>query len=552
MNAIGRFFKWVFGLLLKILLFILIISIGYGIYRYIVFTPMINGVAASETLVQHGYDSVNPRSYDPHQASAYNMNLLYSGLVALNSQSQVIPDLADRWEINEDGTVYTFYLRENAKFHNGRKVLAQDIKYSLQRSASQVLNSPTAPTYLNDIVGFDEFHSGDSSELLGVKVINDQTIEISIDAPKPYFLYKLTYPTAYILDKQNIDQGSEWYKTPNGTGPYKLKKWVPSKYWLYEANHDFYLESAKIPYLMFNIVDEYSQDLYEKNQVDIADVYSTERFMQESEPLHNELEAVNNMCTAFIYLDNTKPPFDDVHVRRAFTMAMNRTLFINKMYRGHAVPNTGVFPQGMPGFNMYLNYIPYDPAGAIKELGKSKYANTKIEVTVTDSGDGKYASFQLAMLGQMWKDTLGVDVSVHNIQWDYYQEKINAGEHGELFDYSWCADYTDPENFADALFHTGAAQNRGHYSNPQLDKILDDARVEQDVDKRISMYQEAERIIVDDAPVIFTAYPTDYYLVKPYLQGYTRTAITTTREREISLSGKKWYLFKSSILDALK
>ncbi len=548
MNVIRALLRFIFRFFLVILLLLIIVPVLFGTYRYVSFNPTMHGIPTDQAFVQSFYESDNPNSYDPHQVtSANDMGLIYSGLVALDAQSRIIPDIAKKWDISADGKVYTFHLRDNVKFHNGRSVTSQDIKYSLERASSPELKSISAPTYLNDIEGFSAYHSGTATVFTGLRIIDDKTIEITIDAPKPYFLYKLTYPVAYVVDKQNIDQGKDWYRHPNGTGPYKLTKWEAKQFQIYEANKDFYLGAAKIPYLVFAVFDQYDQSLYEQDMVDIARAYSIERFMQESEPLHNELHVANRMCTSYIVLDVTKPPFDDVHVRRALSMATNRNLMIEKMYDGLAIANTGLYPQGMPGYDMYLDYLPYDTAMAQNELQKSKYANTAIELEFTDSGFGRYSDAEVAMYGRMWSNTLGITTTVHNIEYDYFYEKVNAGEHGQLLDGGWCADYPDPENFADALFRTGASQNESNYSNPALDALLDKARVEQDVQKRIALYQEAERIIVQDAPVIFTATPTRYYLVKPYVNGYSFNTFDTISMRNMSLTGKKWHMFKTAL-----
>ena len=134
-------------------------------------------------------------------------------------------------------------------------------------------------------------------------------------------------------------------------------------------------------------------------------------------------------------------------------------------------------------------------------------------------------------MAQMWQQNLGVTITVENIETNLYNDKIFAGQHGQLFDYGWCADYPDPENFADALFHSDAQQNLGNYSNPELDALLEQARVEQDVSRRIRLYQQAEQIIVNDAPALFTVHSMMYVLVKPYIQGYILTPIDISLER---------------------
>ncbi|MCH7746225.1 MAG: hypothetical protein IIC84_09145, partial [Chloroflexi bacterium] len=153
----------------------------------------------------------DPPTLDPHltsdTTSAGIVVEIFSGLVVLNTDLQLVPDLAERWEISEDGLVYTFFIRPEAKFHDGKKVTANDFKWSLERAADPKTASPVADTYLNDIVGVAAYIDGQASEITGVQVIDDLTLQITIDAPKAYFLAKLTYPTAYVLDRENVEAG---------------------------------------------------------------------------------------------------------------------------------------------------------------------------------------------------------------------------------------------------------------------------------------------------------------------------------------------------------
>jgi oligopeptide transport system substrate-binding protein len=153
-------------------------------------------------------------------------------------------------------------------------------------------------------------------------------------------------------------------------------------------------------------------------------------------------------------------------------------------------------------------------------------------------GVGSYISADVAAMAEMWEQNLGVTITVENLEPNYYYDQIYAGNHGQLFSGGWCADYPDPENFADVLFHSGSLQNNGGYSNAQFDTLLEVARVEQDVTKRISMYQQAEQILVEDAAALFTTYSLSYQLVKPYIKGYVFTPIDIPIERYMWLEGK--------------
>ena len=216
--------------------------------------PRLYGIARDQALVLAGGESTNPREYDPATTHGSGDKLLYSGLVSFDPQLNLIPELAASWDISPDGTVYTFHLRPDARFHNGKPVTADDVIYSWDRAADPKTQSDTVLTYLGDIVGVKERNAGQADSISGLKAIDEHTLQVTIDAPKPYFLQKLTYPTAFVLDQANVESGPDWYRAPNGTGPYRLARWDSFKSMLYERNDDYYLEPAKIPYIIYQLV----------------------------------------------------------------------------------------------------------------------------------------------------------------------------------------------------------------------------------------------------------------------------------------------------------
>ncbi|NIO70651.1 MAG: hypothetical protein GTN71_16870, partial [Anaerolineae bacterium] len=189
----------------------------------------------------------DPPTLDPHLSmdatSAAYIIEIFSGLVTLSPELEVVPDIAERWEVSEDGTVYTFYLRDDAKFHDGKPVTARDFKYSFERACDPWTGSVVADIYLGDIVGAKEKLYGFVDEVSGVEVVDDHTLQITIDAPKPYFLGKLTHSTAFVVDKDNVERGGRtWTDKPNGTGPFKLKEYRFGRQIVLEPNDLYYGE----------------------------------------------------------------------------------------------------------------------------------------------------------------------------------------------------------------------------------------------------------------------------------------------------------------------
>lgn len=529
----------------RTLIALLLLAIISSVFLTASAEPDVNwqlGIPLDQALVYSGGESTNLRDYDPATTYSAGDKLLFSGLVSLDPRLNLTPDLAETWEVSDDGTVYTFHIRENARFHNGREVTAQDVVYSWERAASPEIKSDTALTYLGDIVGVREKAAGQAESISGLKVIDEKTLQVTIDAPKPYFLLKLTYATAFVVDKENVETGEEWVRAPNGTGPYRLREWKSFEYMVYEANPDFYLGAPSIPYVVVKLYAGDDVRLFETGEVDIAGVglYSAERMLDPAEPLHANLVAGVGLCTSYVVFDTTQPPFDDVNVRKAFSMAFDRQRYIEVVLRGLALPAIGPFPPGLPGFNYQLQGLPHDPDAARQLLAQSKYGGPEglPEIVYTDAGAGSYVGMDVAALAEMWEQELGVTLKIENIEYNYYYDQIFSGNHGQIFGGGWCADYADPENFADILFHSGSAQNHGGYSNPELDALLERARVEQDVTERIAMYQQAEQMIVNDAPVLFTTHSLSFELVQPYVKGYIFTPITVPIERYMWLEGK--------------
>jgi oligopeptide transport system substrate-binding protein len=504
--------------------------------------PALYGLGRDQSLVLAGGESKNPREYDPATTHGSGDKLVFSGLVSFDPKLNLVPDLAGSWDA-KDGTVYTFRLRPDARFHNGKPVTTQDVIYSWERAADPKTKSDTVLTYLGDIVGVKEMSEGKADHISGLKAIDDHTLQVTIDAPKPYFLLKLTYPTAFVVDRQNVESGPDWYRTPNGTGPYRLARWDSFKLMLYERNDDYYLDPPAIPYAIIQLFTGDSLRLYESGDVDMTGVGSSSlpRFEDPKEPLHTDLINGVSLCTGMILFDVKQPPFDDPKVRQAFSLAFNRSQYVDVVLHGDALPALGPLPPGLPGFNANLKGLQYDPARARQLLAESKYgsADKLPPIVYTDGGTGSDVGGSVAALAQMWQQNLGVTITVENVEPDKYSDLMHAGQHGQIFEGGWCADYPDPENFVDVLFHTDAQQNQGHYSNRQLDALVEQARVEQNTAKRLQLYQQAEQIIVDDAPAIFTTHSLSHVLVKPYIKGYVLTPIDIPLERYLSIEPSK-------------
>ena len=496
-----------------------------------------HGIPRNQVLILPGWETTNQRYYDPATTSDSGDKLLFSGLVAFDPNLKLVPDLAETWV--SDGQVYTFTLRSNARFHNGRPVTAADVIYSWERAADPATDSDTVLTYLGDIVGVADKHAGRADHIAGLSAPDEHTLVVRLDAPKPYFLMKLTYPVTFVVDRENVAAGPEWYRTPNGTGPYRLVRWDSFSLKLYERNDDYYFDPPAIPYVAELLNSGEEVRLYESGQVDFAYVGGAyvNRFLNKGDKLQREFHSAMSMCTSFVAFDNTQPPFDDVRVRQAFSVAFDRQRYLDLIFHNHALPAVGLYPPALPGYNAHVSGWEYDPQRARELLAASRYGAPENlpPIVFTAAGYGTYTSSGVSALVQMWQNTLGITITVENLEPDKFHDEINAGHHGQLFEDSWCADYPDPENFADVLFHSASQYNHSHYRNTQVDAWLEEARVATDVTQRLKLYQMAEQQIIADAPVIFVSHGRSYFLLRPYVKGFQFTPIAIAIERYLSL-----------------
>jgi ABC-type transport system substrate-binding protein len=447
---------------------------------------------------------------------------IYSGLVRLNGQLEVVPDLAERWDLSSDGRTYTFRLRPGIRFHSGREVVAGDFKYAMERALNPATKSTIGRTYLGDIVGASDLAGGQATELRGVRAVDPSTLEIQIDAPKTYFLAKLTFPTAFPLDRVNVESGPTWFERPNGTGPFRVVSWEKETKLTLSRFNQHWAGPARIKGLEFDLSPIPGIVLYEQGAVDVSevDLGSLERVSDPSSPLKGQLVETPLLSTWYVGFNATKPPFDDPAVRRAFAYATDRDRLIRVFFRGTRAKAESILPPGLPGYNPAIKALPYDPQEARRQLASSRYAGRMPEVILT-VGDGSGSTGEA--FAEMYSRALGIDVGVRE-QADGYFESLERHE-AQMFVTGWVADYPHPENFLDILFHTGSHGNYGAFSSPELDKILERARVEPDEGRRNELYGQAEQLILRDAAAVPIHHEVIRALVRPYVKGLVWTPL---------------------------
>jgi ABC-type transport system substrate-binding protein len=485
--------------------------------------------SGAQVLVVAGGD---PPTLDPHLSgdatSAEYIVEIFSGLVNFDRDLNLIPDLAERWEISEDGRVYTFYLRENARFHDGKPVRAQDFKWSFERACDPKTGSFTADTYLGDVIGCRDKLRGETDEVDGIQVIDDTTIEITIDRPRSYFLSKLTFPVSYVLDRENVERGgATWTDDPNGTGPFELDEMRHGERVVLVRNEDYYREpKPQLERVEFTLMGGSAMVMYEQGDLDVTAVSlnDIDRVSDPTNPLSEDLHKVDSMGVFYVGLNASEPPFDDVKVRQAFNHALDRERIVNVVYKKTRPVAWGIVPPSMPHYeNPDLKPLEYDPEQALELIADSKYGDVTEfpDITFNVLGAGGSVGRIVEAIVASYEENLGVQIEVQQTDWATFLSDLNRPDNpnqmwgGEV---GWIADYPDPHNFLDVLFRCDSFQNHTHYCNPDVDELLDQAAAEDDPAAREKLYRQVEQIVIDEAPWVPQFFEVEYWLVKPYVQ----------------------------------
>ena len=455
---------------------------------------------------------------------------IFSGLVKLDTDLQVVADMAESWEVSDNNTVFTFTLRDNARFHDGRAVMAADVKYSWERALHPDLESPVAHTYLGDIVGAQAMVDGETETLEGVEVLDDRTLRVTITDPFSYFLSKFTYPTSFVVDRANVEIGEDWTDAPNGTGAFKLKVWEKDRLLILERNDDWYGGAPALAHVVYRIFAGNPMQMYENGDIDLTGIYvsNIDRARDPANDLNDDLIEGTELCTFYLGFNASQPPFDDPKVRQALALALEIDKELEVTRKGLAARAAGFVPPGMFAYNETLEPSTFDLEAARQLLGESRYGGAENLPPIESFADDDAIHWA-------WREHLGLEVEAVSVfGFADFLERLDNEEFGVLTA-GWCADYPDPQNFLDVLFHSDSAENRFGYANEQVDALLEEASVEPDPTRRASLYQEAEQLILDDWVAVPLRHSNSYMLVRPYVKGFELTPIGVPQLQNISI-----------------
>lgn len=447
---------------------------------------------------------------------------LYRGLMIYEGD-RAVPDMAaDFPQISADGTVYTFTLKPGIKFHNGREVEAADFKYSWERCLDPEWES-WANYYLLSIKGAQEIIDGQTKELAGVKVLDKYTLRVELVAPDMTFLNVLALPNNWVVPREEVEKwGKEFGMHPVGTGPFILKEFVPGEKAVFVRNPDFFHEGQ--PYIdetiMYFGVDPSTALLrLEKGELDVlfGDMIPAADFARiVNDPKYESwLFREPSMYTWWLGVNNTKPPLDNLALRQALNMAIDREK-IARLTGGKGEPLYAIYPSTAPGYDPNYKPYPYDPEAAKQKLAEAGVSTgLTLELLI---GEDPLAS-TVAQAIQQDLGQIGIQIEIKQASDTVVYDMMVAGE-TELFLNSWYMIQPDPADLINNLYMSGAGSNYDFYSNPKVDELGRQALAEQDRAKRLELYRQIEHILMEDAVHVPLFTGISFYLHNPRIQGF--------------------------------
>ena len=464
---------------------------------------------------------------------------LMDGLTTFDISLNPVPAIAKKWAISNKGKRYTFYLRDDVYWTDGVPVTAYDFEFSWERLLSPAVAAEYA-YFLYDINNAQEYNSGKIKDfsLVGIKAVDKHTFVVDLKKPTPYFPSITTFMVTFPLRKDIVEkQGSRWTEPENivTNGPFILHKWKHEYKIELKPNKRYYANKPHLDKIeMFMIVETSTAlTLYETGGLDIAGIPPIAILHYKESPEYRNMPMLRNNYYGF---NLTKPPFNDVRIRRAFSKAIDRSEF-PKILKGGEVPATSWIPKGMLAYNPDIG-LKYNLDEANRLLKEAGYPDgkgfPKVTVVFNTGPDNQIIAENLQA---QWKRNLNVSVELDNQEWKVYLKRLKT-DAPAIFRLGWGADFPDPDNFMN-LFTTDSGNNNTKWSNKRYDKLIGLAAIEMDAEKRIKLYNEAQRVLCEtDAPIMPLFISAQNALVKPYVKGYMLNPMDILYLKDVKIEGR--------------
>lgn len=446
---------------------------------------------------------------------------LFNGLVRLDPDMKVIPDVAVAWEISPDGRTYQFLLRQGVRFSNGREVTAEDFSYSIRRVLDPKTKSPNTWVF-DKISGAREFMEGKATEIKGIEALDRYRIRLTLERPFSPFLHLLTMTAAYVVPRESVDQsGPDFGNRPVGSGPYRLAEWKHNSFLHLAGNAGYFADKPKIDGIVYRVIPE---DLtavteFELGNLDLLSIPGSEyRRYRSSTRWSGLIASGQSLNTYYLGFNCSRPPFDNPRLRRAVASAVDTRKILDTFYDHRGRPAVGPVPENLRQW-LAAAAQEYDPEKARRAVQREGAEGKKIQFFITADQE----VVDMAEIIQSYLRTAGLDVVIRQLEWSAYKAAINRGD-ADLYWLSWWADYPDPENFLFPLFHSsnhGPSGNRSFYSNAEVDRLIEAGQTESSAARRHEDYRKAEQIIIQESPWVFFWHRTDHVLRQPNVSGYS-------------------------------
>ena len=510
-----------------------------------------NGVllvpAMSEVVYNRG-NSADPESLDPHKTStvyeAHILRDLFLGLTTEDKNSETIPGAAESWTVSDDGLVYTFKLRQGAVWSDGTPVTAEDFVYSFRR-----LEDPaTAAEYasmLYPIKGAEEINTGKGKpEDMGVKAVDATTLEVTLKAPTPYFVEMLTHQATYPVNKAAIEKlGDEWIKPGNlvSNGAYTLAEFIPNDHIKLVKNPKFYdAANVAIDTVNYFPTEDRSTAIkrFEAGELDSNDDIPTEQMTDLKAKFGDQLRIGPYLGTYYYAIKTDKAPWDNVELRNAVSMAIDRDFLAEKVWQNSMLPGYSMVPPGIDGYTSALATFAetsqIDREDKAKEvlakLGYGPDKPLKLEIRYNTSENHKNTAVAI----QEQLKPLGIDVTMINTDTKTHYGHLEQKGDFDVARAGWIADYKDPETFL-GISVAASGNNYSNYNSPKFEELMKAAAAAGGKpEERMKLLSEAERVLIDEVGQIPLLYYSYKNLVSPKLVGFDENVMDRHPTRFIS------------------
>tara|TARA_Y100000590_G_scaffold211264_1_gene239390 strand:- start:3239 stop:4843 length:1605 start_codon:yes stop_codon:yes gene_type:complete len=492
--------------------------------------------AALEEQILYFGNGTEPKDLDPHTVTgvpeSHILMALLEGLVTRHPEGlDPIPGVAESWEISNDGLTYSFYLRENAVWSNGDSVTANDFVWAWERMLTPSLGSKY-PDMLYDVVNAEEFNKGTIKDFskVGVKAINEKELLVNLKHRAPYFLGLLTHYTSRPVHRPTIEKfgnmdtiGSQWTRPGNfvGNGPFTLEDWQLNKVLKVKKSNNYWnAEKVRLNEIHFFPVDNATREdlMFRNGLLHVTSTVPLEKVEVYAKEYPDLIHIDPYFGTYYLRVNVNKEPFNNKLVRKALSLSIDRKEIVERVAKGGQIPAFSFTP---PDPNNYypptsLDFNPELARSLLEKAGLSEKNFPTFELLYnTSEGHQKLAqAFQ-----QMWKQNLNIDAQLINTDWKVYLSRQTIGDYS-IARAGWIGDYLDPKTFLDMMV-TGRGNNQTGWSNDKYDKLLQKAAKSKTKEERFNNFYEAEKILMDELPIIPIYTYTRIYMLKKDVKGWS-------------------------------